>query len=129
MKKSNKDQNKASENAYEFDLTGVQDESAKIDEIEELEKKVFQYEKILLDNELGHLIGKDMSDEEYICVKAINSIKKLVVNEIQTKDDINMFDVLYRNLCTLRGIKPTKDKKEKPKSREELISIIKGGVK
>lgn len=114
---------------YEFDLVGEQDPSNLIDEVEELEKKVFAYEKVLRDNDLSHFIERPMSTEEYICIKGIDSLRKLAVNESLTKDDVNMFDVLYRNLNTIRGIKPDKVKKEKPKSREELISIIKGGAK
>ena len=56
----------------------------------------------------------------------------MVINsyiEYLTKDDVAMFDTLYKNLNTIRGIQPKKEKKEKPKSRDELISIIKGGAK
>lgn len=108
----------------EFDLTDSQKRDSG-DEIETLEKRVFLLEKIIRDNELGHLLDQSMSDEEYICVKGIDSIKKLALNEILTKDDTNMFDVLYRNLNTIRGIKPTGGKKEKPKTAEELRKLIK----
>ena len=113
----------------EYDLTGSQDSSHLIDEVEELEKRVFLLEKIIRDNELGHLLEQSISDEEYICVKGIDSVKKLATNESLTKDDVAMFDTLDKNLNTIRGIQPKKEKKEKPKSRDELISIIKGGAK
>jgi len=113
----------------QYDLTGSDD----IDveqlqaEKEKFEKLAYQYESIIRQHGLADLLGKEFSDEEFICVKGIASIKKLVVNEIVTKDDVNMFDVLYRNLNVIRGIKPVATKKEKPKTREELVSIIKGG--
>lgn len=114
---------------YSFDLEGKQDTPDKDlgAIVIELEKQVASLQKIIRDNDLSHLLAQPMSDEEYICVKAIESVKKLVMNEIQTKDDINMFDVLYRNLCIIRGIKVDKKPKEKPKTKEELYGLITGG--
>lgn len=126
MAKKNKDD-------IDFDLDGSSvDESQEVKELkaelEKLEKLNFKYEKIIRDNGFADQLNKEFSDEEYICSKGIQTIKALVFNQIATKDDINMFDVLYRNLNTIRGIASKNIKKEKPKSREELISIIKGGV-
>ena len=128
-KKNNKDSDLDLDS---FDLEGSTDSDAEVvklkSEVERLEKLAFSYEKIIRENGLTELLSKTITDEEYICLKGIETIKKLVANEIQTKDDINMFDVLYRNLNTIRGIKVDKKPKEKPKTREELISLIKGGA-
>lgn len=113
---------------YEFDLDGKEESKRDFKaEILELEKKVFTLEKIIRQNGFQDELPNVISDEEYICLKGMETIKKLVLNEIQTKDDINMFDVLYRNLCIIRGIKVPKKEKEKPKTKEELYSVIKGG--
>lgn len=117
---------------YSFDVDGkttpkVDEEKDLEAEVIALEKKVFTLEKIIRENNLANLLTQPMSDEEYICSKGIESIKKLVMNEIQTKDDINIFDVLYRNLNTIRGIKAGSKPKEKAKSKEELLSIVEGG--
>lgn len=116
---------------YEFDLEGSgPEESQELKELkaenERLEKLAFQYESIIRKGGLAEELNKEFSDEEYICVKGIETIKQLVMNQIQTKDDINMFDILYRNLNTIRGIKVGNVKKEKPKSRDELLKVIKG---
>lgn len=131
MKKKNGD-------SLEFDLTGTVDavpdkeNTAKINELKQkivdLEKKTYQYERELRNHGVETDLLPTLTDEEYICVKGMETIKGLVMNQIQTKDDINMFDILYRNLLTIRGIKVDKKKNEKPKSRDELISIIKGGA-
>ena len=115
-----------------YDLEGESSNDIEVQnlkaELQRLEKIVYSYEKIIRENGLSDQLDKTISDEEYICLRGIETIKELVANKIQTKDDINMFDVLYRNLNTIRGIKVDK-KKEKPKTREELLSIIKGGAK
>lgn len=113
-----------------FDLDGsdepVVDVAALKSEKEYYEKLAFQYEAVIRANGLSDQLGKEFSDEEFICVKGIETIKKLVINQIATKDDINMFDILYRNLNVIRGVKVPNMKKEKPKSREELVAIAKG---
>lgn len=114
----------------EFDLEGSVDINEAIEKLqkekEALEKLNFQYEYIIRKNGLEAELNKEFSDEEFICVKGIQSIKSLVNNDLATKDHINMFDVLYRNLNTIRGINLGNKKKEKPKSREELLKVIKG---
>lgn len=109
-----------------FDLEGTPEEAIVVDNTEELKKQVFYYEKVLREQGLHDLIvSGGISDEEYICLKGIADIKQLVNNSTFTKDDINMFDTLYRNLNLIRGIKLSNVKKEKPKSREELLKIVK----
>jgi hypothetical protein len=109
-----------------FDLEGTPDNPQLQDCSEELKKQVFYYEKVLREQGMDDLIvSGGISDEEYICLKGIADIKLLVNNSSFTKDDINMFDVLYRNLNVIRGIKLSNVKKEKPKSRDELLKIVK----
>ena len=115
---------------YEFDLEGSSEDSQELKDLktenERLEKLAFKYEAIIRKGGLVDELDKEFSDEEYICVKGIETIKKLVMNQIQTKDDVNMFDILFRNLTVIRGIKVGNIKKEKPKSRDELLKVIKG---
>lgn len=117
---------KKDKEVIKYDLQGSQDTPNTEVDVEALERKIFTLEKVLRDNGMESFLDRAISDEEYICVKGIESIRKLVANEIQTKDDIAMFDTLYRNLCIIRGIKTEKKPKEKPKSTAELYSIIKG---
>ncbi len=91
---------------------------------EELQKRLYTCEKIVRTNGLEEFLDNKISDEEYICLNGMETIKLLVTNKTFGKDDINMFDVLYRNLNIIRGIKPSK--KEKPKTHSELLSIVKG---
>lgn len=92
---------------------------------EELQKRLYSYEKVIRTNGLDSEIDKLISDEEYICMNGIDTIKTLVTNKTFTKDDINMFDVLYRNMNTIRGIKVGNKKQEKPKSHAELLQLVK----
>lgn len=128
MAKKTKNQNPDAD--YEFDLGIPEEDSQEVKELkaenERLEKLAFKYEAIIRKGGLADELDKDFSDEEYICVKGIETIKKLVMNQIQTKDDVNMFDILFRNLTVIRGIKVGNIKKEKPKSREELLKVIQG---
>lgn len=95
-------------------------------EIVELKKKIYSYRKFLEDNGLmKEAEATYISDEEFICLRGIESIKKLVINEMQTKDDINIFDTLYRNLNIIRNINTSKIKKEKSKTRSELLALVK----
>jgi len=131
-KKKKKDKNPNPDAHYEFDLEGKEEavDTQLVQELKaeklRLEKLAFKYENIIRVNGLEKSLDKEFSDEEYICVKGIETIKMLIINQIATKDDVNMFDVLYRNLNVIRGIKSSNVKKEKPKSREELLKVING---
>ncbi len=127
MAKKTKNQNPDAD--YEFDLEGSSvEDSQEVRELkaenERLEKIAFKYEAIIRKGGLADELDKEFSDEEYICVKGIETIKKLVMNQIQTKDDVNMFDILFRNLTVIRGIKVGNIKKEKVKSPEELRKLL-----
>lgn len=98
--------------------------------LQEAESKNLMYEKFLLDRELMEECNSQfISPEEIICAQGIEFIKKLVIAGTFTKDDVNAFDVLHRNLCMIRGIKLDKQgkKKDKPKTREELLQLVKKG--
>jgi aryl carrier-like protein len=114
---------------YSFDLDGT--DSKKDEEIdyraiaEEFQRKIYNLEKIIRENNLEDQLERQITDEEFICMNGIDSIRTLVFNKTFTKDDINMFDVLYRNLNVIRGIKGSNQKKEKPKSHAELLQLVK----
>ena len=98
--------------------------------LQEAESKNLMYEKFLLDRGLMEECNSQfISPEEIICSQGIEFIKKLVIAGTFTKDDVNAFDVLHRNLCMIRGIKLDKQgkKKDKPKTREELLQLVKKG--
>jgi hypothetical protein len=123
-------ENKPGLDNYSFDLKGKEEPhpTDKVDYkalAEEFQKQIYALEKILQSNGLGDLLPAKISDEEFICINGIDTIKMLVFNKIFTKDDINMFDVLYRNLNIIRGIKGSNQKKEKPKSHAELLQLVK----
>lgn len=114
--------------SYGFDLEGKDDKKDEIDYrpiAEELQRKVYALEKVLRANGLESELESAISDEEFICLNGIDNIRTLVFNKTFTKDDINMFDVLYRNLNIIRGIKLSNQKKEKPKSHAELLQLVK----
>lgn len=113
---------------YGFDLEGQKGGSDEVDYkpiAEELQRKVYALEKVLRANGMESEIEASITDEEFICINGIDTIRTLVFNKTFTKDDINMFDVLYRNLNTIRGIKGNNQKKEKPKSHAELLQLVK----
>lgn len=98
--------------------------------LQEAQAKNLHYEKFLSDQGLmGECNSQFVSPEEIICMQGIEYIKRLVIQGTFTKDDINAFDVLHRNLCLIRGIKVDKQgkKKDKPKTREELLQLVKKG--
>lgn len=101
--------------------------------LQEANEKLIKYEKFLADkNLLEEADSSYISDEEVICLQGINSIKQLVVQGVFTKDDINAFDILHRNLCLIRGIKIDKNSVKKgktPSTREELLKVINGAKK
>jgi len=96
--------------------------------LQEAQSKNLLYEKFLLDRNLMEDCNSQfVSDEEIICAQGIEYIKRLVVQGTFTKDDVNAFDILHRNLCTIRGIKTDKAGKKpvKVRSPEELRNLIK----
>lgn len=123
-------ENKQGLDSYSFDLEGKEDSKHpdKVDYkalAEEFQRQIYALEKIIRSNGLEDQLPAIVSDEEFICINGIDTIKMLVFNKIFTKDDINMFDVLYRNLNIIRGIKGSNQKKEKPKSHAELLQLVK----
>lgn len=100
--------------------------------LQESESKNLMYEKFLLSRDLMEECNSQyISPEEIICAQGIEFIKKLVISGTFTKDDVNAFDVLHRNLCMIRGIKLDKQgkRKDKPKTPEELRLIVMKGQK
>lgn len=113
---------------YSFDLEGSTSGSDEVDYkpiAQELQRKVYALEKVLRTNGMESEIEASITDEEFICINGIDTIRTLVFNKTFTKDDINMFDVLYRNLNIIRGIKGNNQKKDKPKSHAELLQLVK----
>ncbi len=120
--------NKPSNDLYSFDLEGTDASEDEVDYraiAEEFQRKIYNLEKIIRDNNLEDQLDRQITDEEFICMNGIDTIRTLVFNKTFTKDDINMFDVLYRNLNVIRGIKSNNQKKEKPKSHAELLQLVK----
>lgn len=95
-------------------------------EVEKLKKQNKEYEKILIENDLGDEIGVErvVSPEEEICVKGINQILELVKAKTFDKNDIQNYDILHKNLRMIRN-QPV-DTKVKKTSKAELLSIVQG---
>lgn len=96
--------------------------------LSEATSKIIKYEKFLQDKNLMEEADSSfISDEEIICLQGIETIKQLVIARTFTKDDINAFDILHRNLCLIRNIKIDKNSKKKsntPSSRDELLKLV-----
>lgn len=118
----------------DFDVeAGATDESPELliykQMLEEATAKVMLYERFLLDRGLmSEANAQYVPDEEIICKQGIESIKRLVIQGTFTKDDISVFDTLYKNLLILRGIevdmKKVKKSIKETKS-EDLRNLIK----
>lgn len=134
MLKEYLDQNVDSSMMFDLDMDAASDTGGLEIEIsilkqmlEEANAKNFKYEAFLLSKGLmEEAVESYLSDEEFICQQGIEYIKRLVAHGTFTKDDINSFDVLHRNLCLIRGIslERKKNKKDAPKNREELLKLI-----
>lgn len=130
--KDHEEYNKSKIGDMEFDLEGSYDQqdSPELEiykkMLQEQTEKVLKYEKFLQDrNMMEEADSSFMSNEEFICLNGIEFIRRLVASGTFTKDDINAFDVLYRNLCTIRGIKVDKNKKTTKINREEALRLLK----
>lgn len=95
-------------------------------EIKKLKSQNKEYEKVLLDNDLGDEIGieKSMTPEEEICVRGIEQILELVKQGVADKNDIQNFDTLHKNLRLIKGHNDTKAKKSKPSKIGDLLKIV-----
>jgi hypothetical protein len=96
-------------------------------EVEKLKKENTDLKKVLVENDLGDEIGVStvMSPEEEICVKGIEQILELVKNGVATKNDVQNFDILHKNLRMIKGIaNDNKAKKSKPAKIGDLLKIV-----
>lgn len=95
----------------------------------ELESQVQHMKQIIIDNDLEEEIENVdfMSEEEYICIKGINHLKKLYENGTFQKDDTQQLDILIKNLRLIRGHTTSKKGGKKLKTEDvgELFSIVK----
>lgn len=100
------------------------------DKILKLESENQRMRQVILENDLEEEIeGLDsISEEEYICVKGINHLKKLFENGTFTKDDTQQLDILIKNVRMIRGQSSKKSNAKKIKTEDvaELFSIVKG---
>ena len=111
------------EKAFEETLTEV--EISEDPDIEYYRKENAQMRKTL--EEYGAAELSPITDIEYICVKAIEDLKKLVDGIGLSQDDAKTLDILHKNLRQARGKLDTKIPKSKVKSMADLISIVEGG--
>lgn len=88
-----------------------------------LSKKIAEYEKTLNQYDIDDI--EIMSDVEYICVEELKKLRSLSDAEGLTDVDVKNLDILHKNLRQVRGQEVQKKKvKEKPRSVEELLSIV-----
>jgi hypothetical protein len=122
----NKDDQKNQE--FENEIRRLNEELVHKDDLIEALKK------LALDNglseELDSLQIDVSSNEELICKKGIYHLARLFENGTFTKDDATVFDILHKNLRSIRGqAEPKTEKLKKPKSAAEILRIIDGGEK
>lgn len=96
-------------------------------EIDKLKKENAEYKKVLIENDLSDEIGieKITSPEEEICLLGIEQILTLVRQGVATKEDVQNFDILHKNLRMIRG-QATDKKREKPTKIADLLKIVEG---
>lgn len=99
-------------------------------EVDKLKKQNKEYEKLLLENDLGDEIGLErvVSPEEEICLLGIEQILDLVKNGAADKNDIQNYDILHKNLRLIRN-QSTDAPKYKKATKAELLSIVNGDKK
>lgn len=93
-------------------------------EIDELKKENYSLKKTL--EEYGETKYSPINEIEFICLKGIEELKKLVMLGQITDKDAKTLDILYKNLRIARGKLDTKDKNNKRHSPEQLIRLIDG---
>lgn len=96
-------------------------------QIANLEKEVTKY-KILMQEAEIEINGEGITDEEIICVQQIAKLRAEASERDLSKDEVQKFDILHKNLKLARG----EDTRVKSKSRaskataEELEAALKG---
>lgn len=97
------------------------------DHIDRLESENRRIKDILHANDLSEELGeeKPISAEEEVCVKGIEVIRELVRNKTFTKNDVQNFDIFYKNLRLIQG-KDTDSEvvEEKPIEVAELLKLV-----
>jgi hypothetical protein len=96
-------------------------------QITDLEKEVTKY-KILMQEAEIEVNGEGITDEEIICVQQIAKLRAEASERDLSKDEVQKFDILHKNLKLARG----EDTRVKSKSRAskataaELEEALKG---
>ena len=69
-----------------------------------------------------------ISDEEIICIKQISKLRKYSEDRDLDKEEVQIFDLLHKNLKIARGeeIRIKTKSKTKKLSNSELTNILKG---
>ena len=99
-------------------------ESYKV-ENEKIRKELDYLNKIITENGLSEEFNLDryITPEEEICVKGIDIILELVRNKTFTKEDINNYDILHKNLRMIKNLK-VDNKKIKKSNIADLLKIV-----
>lgn len=102
-----------------FEIKALQDEIKKLRE----ENKVLK--EVIKENDLEDEIQSIavMSPEEQICIDGIDHLLNLFKTGTFTKDDVNNFDVLHKNLRLIKG-KSVDSKKPKKTNVADLLKIV-----
>jgi hypothetical protein len=113
------------EKAFELsvDNTDAPDDS----ELERLRRENAEMRKTL--EEYGSVKLSPITDIEYICMKAIDDLKKLADGIGLSQDDAKTLDILHKNLRQARGKLDTKIPKSKQKTVGDLLRIVESDKK
>ena len=96
------------------------------DEISQLKSKIQKLTQVINDNGLSDQveIANTVSDEEQICLDGIGHLKELFKNGTYDKNDVTNFDILHKNLRTIRN-QPVEKKRGKVDVKKAL-AIVEG---
>jgi len=96
-----------------------------IEKIEILELENTKLKILLKDSGIDN-INNEISDEEAICVKQIARLQDESNLRLLSKDEVQKFDLLYKNLKIIQDNKNKNKKQQKSLiSKEELMAIVK----
>lgn len=96
-------------------------------EMDSLKSENKKLKNIIRDNELDEDLGieREISPEEEICIKGIDSILELVRSNCFDPKDIQTYDILHKNLRLIRGHLDDNKKQSKGKTAAELLKLVK----
>lgn len=105
------------------EILALQKLDKSIKEKDDLKKQIYSLKKTL--EEYGATEYSPINNVEFICLKAIEHLKDIVIHRPLDDKEAKTLDTLYKNLRMARGKLETRDTGE-AKSVDDLLRIIDG---